>query len=466
MVRFLASKGAKIRVTDLRDARILRPSINQIKDLIEAGIVELILGKHRKQDFAWADIIVRNPAVKPGNEYIEYAKSLGKKIVMEMALFFALAPGLKLGVTGTRGKSTTTMLTYLFLKQGNKSFSNVVLAGNIGQSAVAQLDSLNQNSLTVLELSSFQLSVMRENRQSPNVAVVTNIYPDHLNWHPDMKHYVISKRTVVEFQQPSDFAVINLSNRYTRDFVNYTRASVYGALENPGQAKSKFPGLKDVYFYKDGYIHSIKRGRVYKLPDQVHLKGKHNMFNILLAYITAKLPIFKVPDSIITKVLEEFKGLPGRQEYVGSLNGVDFYNDTAATMQDATVAAIERFSKQYGEGTVMIIGGMDKGLGYEKLASALKESRAKVVLLEGSASEKIAELLDKENIKYYGFYSDIYRAVQKAYELASGFKKSCVVLSPGAASFNMFANEWDRGDKFKEAVSRLGAKLVGDNNLG
>ncbi len=202
MVKYFSRKGAVLKVTDLRAADLLKDSIDQLKDFS----IQYTLGEHRKEDFEWADIIVRNPAIKRDNEFLKIARDNGTQILMEMALFHQLYKGFKIGITGTRGKSTTTSLIYEFVKEEslkNKNFMfynrDVLLAGNIGKNAMVELENLNDKSVSVLELSSFQLDGMGENKVSPNLAVVTNMYPDHLNWHLDMDDYIYTKQNIFRY---------------------------------------------------------------------------------------------------------------------------------------------------------------------------------------------------------------------------------------------------------------------------
>ena len=474
MVKFFAPLAKKLIITDLRSKQDLKPSLDEVAALIGKYNIELVLGEHRFKDFEKADVVIRNPAVKPGNKYIEHAKKHGAKIYMEISLFLKLFKGLSVGITGTRGKSTTTALIYEFLSS-DRTLSlnhNFLLAGNIGKSAIIELEHTDSKTIAVLEISSFQAATMRENKQSVNVAIVTTIYPDHLNWHPDMQDYIQSKRAILEFQTPNDFAVLNLDQPEIREFVFATKGKVYGYTmdlsklkqdvgKNWDKLKAK---LKDIFYYKDkdfSLIFSLfAKKLIYQLPQDTKLKGVHNRQNILSATVLAKLPIFNVEDKTVTKVLTTFSGLPGRQEYIATKQNIDFYNDTTATMDAAVKAAVKRFYQEYKDNVIFIMGGVDKGINYNDLLRFMKGKAKALVLFEGSASEKIKKEAEKIGVKTFGFYDSMQKAVKKAFSLAKQMQKPsqnkfAVVLSPAAASFNMFLNEWDRADQFVEVVKGL-----------
>lgn len=480
VVKFLANTGAKIRITDLRDAKTLKPSLDKIADLIKKYNIELVLGEHREQDFKWADIVIRNPAIPVGNKYIKIAQEHGAKVFMDVSLFVSLVNNTVIGVTGTKGKSTTTTLIYEFLKehyenkrktQKQKNDIKVWLAGNIGQTPMEIIPELKPQDIVVLELSSFQLSVMGENKQSPHIAVVTNVYTDHINWHKTFDHYLWSKMQIAAHQNANDYLIINLESPHIEDFINVTNAKIIGISLNL-QIVKKYKTKLYGYAYIEGdkiYIdkrcsksnnwHS--RRLMLDLSNiKLRLKGKHNKYNILLAIAATYLTDQKVTKKDIIKVLETFTGAYGRQQYVASLGKIDFYNDTAATVDVAIKAAIDRFADEYKGRVVFIMGGMDKGIDYQKAISSAKDRVLGIVLLEGTASEKIQKVANELGILTRGLYSDFKQAIKKACKLAQKYvksdnKKVAVVLTPGATSFNMFLNEWDRGHKYDALVQEL-----------
>ena len=436
MTEYLVEKGAKVTVTDGKSEEELRSTLKQLEKYKDR--ITFHLGGHKEEDFLENDIIIRNPAIKPDNKYLKIAKEAGKKIEMEMSLFHKLTPCPTIGITGTKGKSTTTTLIFEILKEeyGNK----IILGGNIGKSAVRVLDKLDKNHLAVLELSSFQLDTMGKNQLSPHIAVVTNIYQDHIDWHSTTDEYIEAKKNIFRYQTSNDYLVVNIDNRVTKKFKDDCPSNVI---------TFSLKDSKATYFLNSDLEVFHNGKKIFKL-DKIQLKGEHNKYNMLGAIAATKA--YGVKDVSILKTLERFKGVPGRQEFVRELDGIKFYNDTTATSVEAVLAMLESFAPDYEKKIVMITGGMDKGLDYSLLEKKMRESLKALVLLEGSASEKI-ELQMKNFENIHGLYGDFKEAIVQAYHLAE--KGDIVILCPGATSFNMFANEFDRGEQFVNHVNSL-----------
>jgi UDP-N-acetylmuramoylalanine--D-glutamate ligase len=412
--KFFCSQKAEVLVTDLKTEDQLKESIEQLKGLK----IKFALGKHEEKDFLWADLIIKNPDVPSSSPYLEIARKNKKEIETDASLFFKLSGAFIIGVTGTKGKSTTASLIYHILKQ---QFKNVFLAGNIGISPLELLGEIKKGDYAVLELSSFELDDLR---QSPQIAVITNIMPDHLNRYEGMEEYMESKKAIFKYQTKNDFIVLNKDDSIVRQMA--------------GEAKSK-----SVYFSDEELPNSINL-------DGFKLSGAHNLQNLLAAVKVAE--ILKIPAEIIEKSLKDFKGVPNRQEFVREAQGVKFFNDTTATMPEAAIAAINTFLDKFPDSRLILIcGGMDKGLKYTELANLIKERVDEVIMLPGTASDKIRH--------YLGNYTRIQEApsmpmaVKKAKKMAK--KGDVVILSPGATSFNLFKNEFDRGRQFVAAVKNL-----------
>lgn len=433
MAEFFIKEGAKVTITDGKTKEQLEPTLKKLKK--HEKKITYHLGGHIKKDFLNNDIVIRNPAVKPNNEWLKIAQDAGKDIEMEMSLFHKLTPCPIIGITGTRGKSTTTTLIYEFLKK--KFGRKVFLGGNIGKSAIRELDKLNKKDICVLELSSFQLKVMDENKISSNIAVVTNIYKDHQDWHPDMQDYINSKKAIFKYQNDDGILVVNIDNDITKTFVKDAPAKVITfSLKD-----------KNADYYIDKELNIYESGEKLLNIKESILQGEHNYYDILGALSVAR--IYDIPPKDILDVLKTFKGVPGRQELVRELNGIKFYNDTTATSVEAIEAMFKRFGSKYAGKIVMISGGVDKGLEYEKLVPYMEKYLKKLILLDGTASEKIKNVYSN----YKGPYSDFKKAIDTAYEEASS--GDMVILCPGASSFNMFANEFDRGGQFVNYVNSL-----------
>jgi UDP-N-acetylmuramoylalanine--D-glutamate ligase len=386
--KFFCKQGAKVLVTDLRTRKELKESVKKLNQ------VKFVLGKHRKEDFINADLIIRNPGVPRESKYLKIAKDNNIPVKTDIDIFFDLCPGTIIGITGTKGKSTVATLIYLFLK---KKYSKTFLAGNIGVSPLEVLSKINKESKVVLELSSFELEDLKK---SPHVAVITNLFPDHLDRYKNFKDYVNAKKSIFKYQNKNDILVLNKDSE-TKKLCS--------------EAKSK------VYFFKGS--------------------------NVAAAVLVAEL--FKISKKDIKKVLSNFKGVPHRQEFVVEKKGVKYFNDTTATNPRAVIFAIETFRKRFPRSKIVLIaGGKDKKLIYRSLARNINNNVDYVVLLPGTGSNK----LKKDLSKFYPVKS-MKQAVKKASYLAQ--KGDIVLLSPGAASFNLFENEFDRGNQFVKAVKKL-----------
>jgi UDP-N-acetylmuramoylalanine--D-glutamate ligase len=433
MAEFFLKEGAKLTITDTKDEEFLKPTLEKLAKYGDE--ITYHLGGHVEEDFVNNDIIVRNPGVKPGDRFLKIAQDAGKQIEMEMSLFHKLAPCPIIGITGTKGKSTTTTLISEFLKQkfGNKVF----LGGNIGRSAIRELDSLEKDNICVLEISSYQSKVMGENRISSDIALVTNMYKDHLNWHPDMQDYIESKKDIFRYQDKDGILVVNIDNDITKEFPK----------DAPGIVKRFSLNDSSVEYYMDKDLNVYENGNQLLNIKTSILIGEHNHYNILGAIAVAR--IYDITPEQILTVLESFKGVSGRQELIRELNGIKFYNDTTATSVEAIEAMFKRFGVDYAKKIIMISGGVDKGLEYGKLVPYMEKYLKKLILLDGTASEKIMEIYDN----YEGPFGDFKEAIDCAYKSAEN--GDMVILCPGASSFNMFKNEFDRGSQFVDIVNQL-----------
>ncbi len=436
MAEYFIRKGAKITITDGKTEQELLPTLEKLKKY--TGKFVLHMGGHIEADFIDNDIIIRNPAIKPNNKYLQIAKNAKKLIYMEMVLFHKFANGLKIGITGTKGKSTTTTLIYKLLKQ--KYDKRVFLGGNIGKSAVKFMDKLQEDSISVLELSSFQLDNMGENNISPNIAVITNIHTDHLDWHGTREDYIKAKENIFKYQSSKDYAILNYDDPMCKDISRRAKANLITFSIHDVQAT----------YFIDKHLNIFERGKKIFTLKSIKLQGEHNKSNIICAIATTK--VLKVSNKDICKIIESFKGIEGRQEFVRKINNVRFYNDTTATNVEALKSMLDTFSLVYSKKIILIFGGVDKGLDYTRVIKDIEDHVKYVVLLEGTASDKLRTLLSN-NIKTSRKFSDFKQAITHAYNNSNS--GDIVVLSPAAASFNMFKNEFDRGKQFKSIVKSL-----------
>ena len=452
-VKFFAERGAKVLVTDIKKEERLKPSIEK---LARYKNIEFVLGQHRSEDFIKADLIIKNPAVSPTSRYLEIARAHNVPIETDIGLFFELCPCPIIGITGTKGKSTTASLAYQLL---SAKFDKVCLGGNIRISVLSQLKKLDKKSLCILELSSWQLEDMAAHKKSPAIAILLNIMPDHLNRYPKFQTYIEAKKNIFKYQSPSNTLILNFNDSIIRSFSEETRSKVvfFGKDLTSVDLSQKGVFLKRNAFYFQNQKKAILK--LSNIPMQAGLSflGEYKISNILAALTLAKL--YHISDPLIRKTVSLFHPLEGRLERIGRFGLLTFYNDTAATIPEATIAALEALSSPKKK-IILIAGGEDKELDYDFLARQIFQRVYKLILFSGSASEKILkslkEIASQRKIKQLIAGSNLKRmdeAVSLAKEVAK--RGDIILLSPGAASFNLFENEFDRGRQFKEAVQRI-----------
>ncbi len=439
VAKWLVTQGAQVTVTDLKTAEQLQSSLVALRELP----ITYVLGEHREQDFLNAALIVRNPGVPRESKWLQFAREHNIPVEMEMGLFVERLPrGMAqvIGITGTKGKTTTTLMTGAILKRANPK---TVVAGNLRVSALELLDQIDAETPVVLELSSWQLEAFPPHSISPHIAAITNIYPDHLNRYRDFDDYADAKRIIFQYQQPGDLLVLNFDNKASTKL-----ARGFGTLAWTSATKRLNQGAcregEWLVWKWGGATHKILRA------DELRVPGQHNVANALNAIALASL--HGVAPDVIAQALREFRGAPHRQEFVRELNGVRYINDTTATAPAATIVAIETFAEK---GIVLIAGGADKSLAFDELARVIANRVRAVILLQGSATEKFASALRDAGVSglIVGRFDSLLQAVERARDIAR--EGETVLLSPGCASFGMFANEFERGDQFRQVVSQL-----------
>lgn len=441
VTRWLLKQGARVTVTDLKSENDLRATLEQLR----GADVEWVLGEHRDADFENADLVIRNPGVPRESRYLHIARERNIPIRMELGLFTELLPrGMEqvIGITGTKGKTTTTLLTGAILKRANPK---TVVAGNLRVSALELLDQIDADTPVVLEMSSFQLEEFEELKRSPHLAAVTNVYPDHLNRYRDMDEYAWAKAQIFLHQTPRDFLVLNFDN------------SICTRLRPKAIARviwfSRTRAIKEGARVERAWLVWKDADATEKiLPVADMIAGQHNLENALAAL--ALTHAWGVPHEIIAAALREFRGAPHRLELVRELDGVQYINDTTATAPHATMVALQTLAPRGGN-IFLIAGGYDKGLPYADMAKKILETNARVILLEGSATEKIERALRDANAaaQIVTRAKNLQDAIERGKSLARA--GDMVLLSPGAASFGMFANEFERGDQFRALVMGL-----------
>ncbi|MFA5986164.1 MAG: UDP-N-acetylmuramoyl-L-alanine--D-glutamate ligase [Parcubacteria group bacterium] len=440
-IRFLVENGAKVIATDIKNKEQLAHSLEQMKDLKN---VEYVLGQHRREDFTKVDMVIKTPQAQWTNKHVVLAMKEGISVEVDSSLFFKLCKAPIIGITGTKGKTTTSHLIHHILKKANK---NPIKIG-IGQMPVLdRLKLVKKNSVVVFELSSWRLSGLTKSEISPHIGVFTNFFPDHMNYYRSMEDYLFDKKNIFIHQKPQDWFICNKDDATVGSLCREAKGHVMMVASHHISGGRSVFCEKDEIYINDGIdispVMSVKESP---------LRGTHNINNVMCAM--AATIAYGVPSKTIVSAVKNFRGIAHRLELVDEKKGVKYYNDTAATNPQSAIAALNSFT----EPIILIAGGADKNLEYTEFAKAIVEKVKGVVFIKGDATEKIVRLIKKELSGDKGKISfEIVDAMDKAVEIASmGAQKGDVVLlSPGAASFGVFANEFDRGNQFRTVVMSL-----------
>jgi UDP-N-acetylmuramoylalanine--D-glutamate ligase len=412
--RFLAQMGAELIVTDLKNEAELESSLASLRDFPN---ITFHLGAHTLEDFEGRDLIIKAAGVPLNSPFIAQARKNKIPVRMSADLFAELANIPTVGITGTRGKSTTThMIAHILTHAGQK----VLLGGNVrGVSTLSLLPSVTLDSIAVLELDSWQLQGFGDAGLSPHVAVFTTFFPDHMNYYmQDMRAYFADKANIFVNQTESDTLVLG---------------------------EQVVPFVKEYGYQGKIRSHVITAGAA-KLPKGTTLKviGEHNRYNAGLAAEAARA--LGVEDEAIAEALATFEPIEGRLQFVREVQGVKVYNDNNSTTPDATVAALRSFGD--ARNVVLITGGSDKGLDMSAYIAEAKKHCKKILLIAGTGTDRIrSEFRDSE------VYTDMATMVADAF--AACTPGDILLLSPGFASFGTFKNEYDRNDQFIAAVQQL-----------
>lgn len=416
--RFIAS-GAKCIVRDKKDL-----SDNEHFTELALKGVKFVCGEGYL-DGITESLLFLSPAVRPDLPGIEAARRNGTYITSEMEEFFRFCPCKIIAVTGSDGKTTTTTLISKLLEASGK---RVFLGGNIGSNLFDKLDEINKNDYAVVELSSFQLMKMDI---SPDIAVITNIAPNHLDWHRDMEEYVDSKCDIFRFQNERSLLVLNADDEYCRSFAKNAKGEVRFIS---GAGREAFISFDDT---------GIKKGNeILVSDDEIKIVGRHNRYNYSEAYC-AVCDI--VPPECLKKVAREFGGVEHRIEFVRELNGVKYYNSSIDSSPSRSQACLNSFKDK----VIVIAGGYDKNIPYAPLGP-LYADKVRFAVLCGATAKKIAAALNDYGFSDYITVDDFEEAVNAAKDRA--LPGDSVVLSPASASFDMFKNFAERGNRFKEIV--------------
>jgi UDP-N-acetylmuramoylalanine--D-glutamate ligase len=430
---FLKERGARVTVSDTKSGDDLR---NEIPTLLDHGIT-VETGGHGERTFRGQDLIVVSPGVPVDAPQLVQARGLGEAVIGEIELAAQFLPGPIVAITGSNGKTTTTTLTGEILTAGGLP---TLVGGNIGTPAISLAGRATPETVIVLEVSSFQLETIQTFR--PKIAVVLNVTPDHLDRHRTLENYVDAKARIFENQSGEDFAVLNADDPTCVAMATRTRAQVFWFSRQKEVKQGAWVREGNILF-RDAAGRQANSQREVMLVAEIPLKGAHNLENALAA-VCAGLLMGCAPEKI-RQAVRDFKAVEHRLEFVATVRGVDYYNDSKATNVDATIKALESFPANIH----LILGGKDKGSDYSVLNDLLRQ-RVKRVYTIGAAAGKIESQIKDVEVVHA---ETLENALRKANAVAEA--GDVVLLAPACASFDQFKNYEERGQVFKEIVRGL-----------
>lgn len=434
LIKLFAEKGAIVTACDMQS----RADLGDICASLESLGVTLQLGERQLSNMSSFDVIFRSPGMRYDVPELCEAKAMGTVITSEMEVFFELCPCKTIGVTGSDGKTTTTTLISEMLKEQGYT---VHLGGNIGRPLLPIIDQIGANDIAVVELSSFQLMSMHS---SPDIAVVTNLAPNHLDIHKDLDEYIASKKNLLYHQNAFSKSILNLDNHTTRSMIDICKGQVL--------MFSRLEKVNNGAYFEDGSVYMSNFGKVTKIMERTDIKlvGDHNVENYLAA-ISAVWGM--VTAETIKNVATDFGGVEHRMELVREINGTKWYNDSIATNPTRTIAGLNA----YNEKIILIAGGYDKHIPYEPVAPAIVK-KVKYLILMGATAKAINDVVVA--LPNYNpadmpivFVDSMEEAVDKAKQFAKN--GDIIALSPASASFDKYKNFEVRGNHFKDIVNSL-----------
>ncbi len=430
--KLLANKGYSVIVNDAKTEQ----NAEHIKELQDLGI-KLVLGSHPDDIFDSSyELLVKNPGIPNNHQYVEKAKEYGIPVINELELAYRYFPSaIKIiGVTGTNGKTTTTTIIYKFLRESSKS---AYLMGNIGYPVCSFVPYLKDNDIAVMEVSDHQLCNIIDFKT--DISVLTNIYEAHIDFHGSYESYKNMKKRIFNHHTNSDIAILNLDNKEVLELTDDIKST------------KKYFSSDSVNIngcsISDNYI-CYNNEKIIAL-DEIKIKGRHNYENVMAAIMAVKE--FDIDNSIIVKVLRSFGGVEHRMEYVDTINGIDFYNDSKSTNITSTQIALTSFEKP----TVLLLGGLDRGHSFDELREYLRN--VKLIVAYGETKIRINNFAKECGIPCK-VLNTLKEATEQAYNLSN--PGDVVLLSPACASWDQFDNFEIRGNEFKSVVKDIHQTLI------
>lgn len=430
---YLGKRKAKVILSD--GGVVTEDKAHKAEELRKLGFL-VELGEHSNQTLRQADLILTSPGIAPNSPVISTAVGLGKEVICDIELAFRETRTPFIGITGTNGKSTTCALVSHILQGAGY---RAPVCGNIGVPILDMVDDFND--FLVVEISSYQLYYTA--KLSVDIGIWLNLTPDHLDWHGNLEAYTAAKQLMFERMKYNQYAILNQDD----PVVSKAKAP---AQIFPFSLNSSLPNAVNGAFLEDNYLAYRLNGTTEILcyRNKLQIFGQHNLENALAA--TAACAVADVPAEKIRQGLISFGGLEHRLEYVTTIDGTAFYNDSKGTNPDSTIKALQAFGSANNEKVVLIAGGKDKGTPLTDLAKAIKKQASNVVLI-GEAKERIQRAL--EELDYTNTY--LASSLEEAVEIAFTLRQGPVLLSPACASFDMFKDFEERGRVFKNLVTRV-----------
>ncbi len=435
LIEMFRKKNLDVTVCDRKS----RSELEELADRFEAMGAKLSLGEGYLDAIYSADIVFRAPGVYFNSSVLKKAMDMGIVVTSEMEVFFDLCPCKIYAVTGTDGKTTTTTIISEMLSRSGKT---VHKGGNIGRALLPIIEEITPEDIAVVELSSFQLISMRK---SPDVAAVTNIYPDHLNVHSSMEEYIGAKRNLILHQNAFSRTVLNLDNEDANAFSEYVRGDLYKFSRKAVPSRGSYLDSEGWLCFTDG-----KKTERIVHKDDIKIPGLHNVEN----YLTAISAVHgDVSPEVMAETARTFGGVEHRIEFVRELDGVKYYNDSIATSPVSVIAGLNAFDRRL----IVIAGGSDKKLDYSTMAEEINR-KVKILILLGATADKIETAVRG----YFGYDENVCRIIrvnsmEEAVETArrSAVSGDIVTLSPASASFDSYRNFEERGKHYKSIVNNL-----------
>lgn len=430
-VKALDKLGAKISISDLKEGSDLKEYISQIKDMN----VELFLGTN-DVPLENIDLIIKSPGIPLTLDIIKKAGEKGIEVITDLELAYRINSNSNfIAITGTNGKTTTTILTGEFFKEAGFSTH---IAGNIGVGILWDVINSKEDDIFVIEASSFQLE--STTKLTPAISLILNITPDHLNWHNTLDNYIEAKKKVFKNQGNNEYTILNYDDLLLRSMKDEIKSNLIWFSVDSKLSKG--------IYIEEGYIVINDGVNIKKVlqTDEVKILGKHNLENALASVSIGW--IMGLDINVMKKVLRTFPGVEHRIEYVDTIDGIQFFNDSKGTNSDASIKAIEAVKAPI----ILIAGGMDKGTEFDDFILSFKD-KVKALILLGETKEKIRNTAIKHGFNNIYMVKDMKEAVRKSYQIAEDADN--VLLSPACASWDMYSSFEKRGNDFKQEVYSL-----------